>query len=316
MARQRERQNPMAAVVGEQPSEQLKNAAPLIDTEREKANKSKQLKTDLDDDLQGIDIVFDGEESESDDKLPFPQPDDNLQQPAPVIVEQSSPHSIVEETESDANGSGQFPSLGTQMTSNIDENTLSEFSSRMSVSRSEMPLHREPSVSSDKKFFEHPDDMKNVIPVKTSTGFDSVAAASASGFPASVYNKAPADSRISPQNFYLKNSPQNASGSRGLYEQKVPLNQPPLPPMPPPSTILPLISQTPDPVPSQSSPFVNSLIEGQQPIPTGFHVRENMPISFKISLSTASSLYPVITFSPFCRFNQIICLHLVTVLHH
>ncbi|XP_043816325.1 protein virilizer homolog isoform X2 [Manihot esculenta] len=291
MARQRERQNPMAAVVGEQPSEQLKNAAPLIDTEREKANKSKQLKTDLDDDLQGIDIVFDGEESESDDKLPFPQPDDNLQQPAPVIVEQSSPHSIVEETESDANGSGQFPSLGTQMTSNIDENTLSEFSSRMSVSRSEMPLHREPSVSSDKKFFEHPDDMKNVIPVKTSTGFDSVAAASASGFPASVYNKAPADSRISPQNFYLKNSPQNASGSRGLYEQKVPLNQPPLPPMPPPSTILPLISQTPDPVPSQSSPFVNSLIEGQQPIPTGFHVQSDYLSAFGNSAaSLASSL--------------------------
>ncbi|EEF38272.1 conserved hypothetical protein [Ricinus communis] len=252
MARQRERQNPMAPVVGE-PSAQLKNAAPSGDADKENVNKSKQLKSDPDDDLQGIDIVFDGEESEPDDKLPFPQPDDNLQQPAPVVVDQSSPHSIVEETESDVNGSGQFPHLGTPLASNGDENTQSEFSSRMSISRPEMPLTREPSVSSDKKFFDHSDETKNLISVKTSTGFDSVAAASTSGFPTSIYNKASAssaqlavDSRVTPQNFYAKNSPQNASGSRGIYEQKVPLNQPPLPPMPPPPIISPLASQNPD----------------------------------------------------------------------
>ncbi|KAG8501130.1 hypothetical protein CXB51_003259 [Gossypium anomalum] len=126
-------------------------------------NKSKQLKSDLDDDLQGIDIVFDGEESETDDKLPFPQPDDNLQQPAPVIFEQSSPQSVVEETESDVNGSSQFSHMATPLASNADENAQSEFSSRMSVSRSEMSLTREPSVSSDKKFFEQSDDSKNAV---------------------------------------------------------------------------------------------------------------------------------------------------------
>ncbi|KDP36105.1 hypothetical protein JCGZ_08749 [Jatropha curcas] len=295
MARQRERQNPTAALVGE-PSAHLKNTASVIDADKEKMNKSKPLKTDLDDDLQGIDIVFDGEESESDDKLLFPQPDDNLQLPAPVIVEQSSPHSIVEETESDANESGQFPRLGTPLASNIDENTQSEFSSRMSVSRPERPLTREPSVSSDKNFYDHSEDMKNVIPVKTSNGFDSVAAVSTSGFPAAVYNKAPVDSRITPQNFYAKNSPQHSSGSRGHYDQKVP---PPLPPMPPPLTISPLISQNPDPVPSQSSPFVNSLVDVQQPLSTAFQVHPdflsaygNNPTSLASSLPISDSKYP------------------------
>lgn len=273
MARQRERQNPIAAVVGE-PSAQVKNEAPANEAEKEKVSKSKQLKTDLLDDLQGIDIVFDGEESESDDKLPFPQPDDILQQPAPVIVEQRSPHSIVEETESDVNESSQFPHSGTPLGSHVDENTQSEFSSRMSVSRPEMPLTREPSVSSDKKFFEQSDDLKNVVPVKTSTGLDSVPAASTSGFPVQL----PVDSRMTPQNFYMKNSPQHASGSRGMYDRKVPLNQPPLPPMPPPSTISPVISLTPDPGPSQSSPFVNSLTELQPPLPTAFQVREDISL--------------------------------------
>ncbi|KAF2323826.1 hypothetical protein GH714_042411 [Hevea brasiliensis] len=135
--------------------------------------------------------------------------------------------------------------------------------------------------------------MKNVVPVKTSSGFDSVAAPSTSGFPASVYNKAPTDSRITSQNFYMKNSPQNASGSRGLYEQKVPLNQPPLPPMPPPSTISPFISQNPDPVPSQSSPFVNSLTEGQQPLATAFQVQSDYLSAFGNSAASLASSLPV-----------------------
>ncbi|XP_065856562.1 protein virilizer homolog [Euphorbia lathyris] len=281
MARQRERQNPTAAVVAE-PSTQLKNAAPISDADKEIVDKSKQLKTDLDDELQGIDIVFDGEESESDDKLPFPQPDDNLQQPAPVIVEQSSPHSIVEETESEVNESGQFPRMGTPLASNADENTQSEYSSRMSVSRPEMPLTREPSVSSDKKFFEHSDELNNNIPVKTSVGFDSVGAASTSGFASSFYNKAqlPMDSRMNPHNMYPKNSQQHASGSRGHYDQKVPLNQPPLPPMPPPSTISSLMSQNPDPGPGQSSSFINSLTDMHPPLPTGFQVQSDYMSTF------------------------------------
>ncbi|WCJ34180.1 embryo defective 2016 [Euphorbia peplus] len=281
MARQRERQNPTTAAVVAEPSTQLKDASPVGDADKEKVDKSKQLKSDLDDELQGIDIVFD-EESESDDKLPFPQPDDNLPLPAPVIGEQSSPHSIVEETESEVNESGQFPRTGTPLASNNDDITQSEYSSRMSVSRPEMPLTREPSVSSDKKFFEHSDELNNNIPVKTSVGFDSVGPASTSGFPSSFYNKAQVrmDSRMNPQNMYPKNSPQHASGSRGFYDQKATMNQPPLPPMPPPSTISPLMSQTPDSVPVQSSPFTNSLTDMHPLHPPGFHAQSDYMSTF------------------------------------
>lgn len=267
MARQRERQNPMVAVVGE-PSALVKSATPANDVDKEKDNKSKQLKTVLDDDLQGIDIVFDGEESESDDKLPFPQPDDNLEQLATAIVDQSSPHSIVEETESDVNENNQYSHSRPPLASHVDENTQSEFSSRMSVSRPEMLLTREPSVSSDKKFFEQHDDAKNTI--KTSSGFDSISAASTSGFPLQI----PVDSRMPPQNFYMKNSLQHSSGSRGFYDSKIPLNQPPLPPMPPPA-MSSMIPQNHDPGPTQSSPYVNSGTEVQPPLPAAFQVQSD-----------------------------------------
>ena len=237
---------------GAETAAQSKYVAPIKGTDNEKMNKSKQLKTDLDDDLQGIEIVFDGEESETDDKLPFPQPDDSLQQPAPVIVEQNSPLSVVEETESDVNGSSQFSHMATPLASNADENAQSEFSSRISVSRPEMPLTRETSVSSDKRLFEQSDDFS----IKNSSGFDSATGANSSGFSAPIYSnrpatsvQLPADSRITPQNFYPKSSSQYASnipvaaGSRGIYEQKVLPNQPPLPPMLPP-TISPVSSLT------------------------------------------------------------------------
>jgi hypothetical protein len=136
----------------------------------------------------------------------------------------------------------------------------------MSVSRPEMPLTREPSVSSDKKFFEQPDDAKNTI--KTSAGFDSISAASTSGFPHQI----PVDSRMPPQNFYMKNSLQHSSGSRGLYDSKIPLNQPPLPPMPPPA-MSSMIPQNHDPGPTQSSPYVNAGTEVQPPLPAAFQVR-------------------------------------------
>lgn len=281
MARQRERQNPSVTVVGEAVGH-LKNA-PVNPMGGEKLNKSKQLNTDLDDDLQGIDIVFDGEESDPDDKLPFPQPDDNLQQLAPVIVEQSSPHSIVEETGSDAVESSQFSHMGTPLGSNIDENAQSEFSSKMSVSRPDMPLTRESSVSSDRKYVEQSDDSKNV-PTKSSGGYESTAATNSSGFPASLYNnlstssmQLPVDSRMASQNFYLKSSPQHGgnvtvvTGSQGLYDLRFLPNQPPLPPMPPPPTVSPVMSHASDSVASQSSPFVNSPADTQRPM--AFQVR-------------------------------------------
>ncbi|CAK8571309.1 unnamed protein product [Lathyrus sativus] len=264
MARQRERQNPSATVVGEAVGH-LKNASPVKASDVEKSNKSKQLKTDLDDDLQGIDIVFDGEESDSDDKLSFLQLDDNLQQPAPVIVEQSSPHSIVEETESDAVDSSQFSRMGTPIGSNIDENVQSEFSSKMSGSRPDMSLTRESSVSSDRKYGEQADDTKNALQAKVSCGYDSATANSS--FPVPLYNnpstsmQLPVDSRIASQSFFLKNSPQHGgivTGSQGQYDPRFFPNQPPLPPMPPPPTISPAMSNGIDSLHNQSSSFVNS----------------------------------------------------------
>ncbi|XP_023749137.1 protein virilizer homolog isoform X2 [Lactuca sativa] len=204
MARERERQNPMMGVV--------KNTTPSeSETNSEKMNKSKQIKPDLDDDLQGVNIVFGGEESESDsdDRLPFPQPDDNLQQPESVIPEQNSPRSIVEETESDANESSRH----------FDEKSQSDFSSRISVSRPEMSLTREPSISSEKKpYFDLPEDSRNAQMTSKTSGFSSV-------------------SNFKNPNLY--------------YDQKFPLAQPPLPPMPPPPTVM---------------------ADAQPPMPPGFHV--------------------------------------------
>ncbi|XP_028185575.1 protein virilizer homolog [Glycine soja] len=295
MARQRERQNPSATVVGEAVGH-LKNASPVKPTDTEKLNKSKQLKTDLDDDLQGIDIVFDGEGSDPDDKLPFPQLDDNLQQPAPAIVEQSSPHSIVEETESDVVDSSQFSQMGTPLGSNIDENAQSEFSSKMSGSRPDMSLTRESSVSSDRKSAEQLDDSKNVQ-ARPSGRYDSVA--SNTSFPMSLYNnpsasmQSPADSRMVSQNYLLKTSPQHggiASGSQGLYDQRFMPNQPPLPPMPPPPTVLPVISHASDSVPGHSSPYVNSPAGTQRPV--AFQVQLDYSSPFNNG-STAASSVPV-----------------------
>ncbi|KAK7392701.1 hypothetical protein VNO78_21145 [Psophocarpus tetragonolobus] len=290
MARQRERQNPSATVVGEAVGH-LKNASPVKSADTEKLNKSKQLRTDLNDDLQGIDIVFDGEESDPDDKLPFPQLDDNLQQPAPVIVEQSSPHSIVEETESDVVDSSQFSQMGTPLGSNIDENAQSEFSSKMSGSRFDMSLTRESSVSSDRKYVEQVDDLKNVQ-IKPSGRYDS--AASNSSFPMSVYNnpstsmQLPDNSRMVSQNYFLKNSPQHggiATGSQGLYDQRFLPSQPPLPPMPPPPTVSPVISHATDSVPSQPSSFANSPAGTQRPV--AFQVQSDYSSPFNNGTAAA-----------------------------
>ncbi|CAA0831811.1 embryo defective 2016 [Striga hermonthica] len=65
MARQKERQH-IAGASNDSPAQ---SKAADVDN---KSNKSQSLKPDLDDDLQGIDIVFDAEEAEPDDKLPLP----------------------------------------------------------------------------------------------------------------------------------------------------------------------------------------------------------------------------------------------------
>lgn len=317
MARQRERQNTSVTIAGEAVGHP-KNV-PADPKNGEKLNKSKQLKTDLDDDLQGIDIVFDGEESDPDDKLPFPQPDDNLQQPAPVIVEQSSPHSIVEETGSDVVESGQFSHMGTPLGSNVDENVQSEFSSKMSVSRPDMPLTRESSVSSDRKYVEQSDESKNVFPTKT---FDSTVVTNSSGFPASLYNnlsaspmQLPGDSRMASQNFYLKNSPQHGgnitivTGSQGLYDPRYLSNQPPLPPMPPPPTALPVTSHASDSISNQSSPFVNSPADPQRPVL--FQVRSYVAYRLFSSLLLLHEIF--LLDIVFVSLFNIYCIHIASI---
>ena len=331
MARQRERQNPSATVVGEAVGH-LKNASPVKATDVEKSNKSNQLKTDLDDDLQGIDIVFDGEESDSDDKLPFLQPDDNLQQPAPVIADQSSPHSIVEETESDA-----VSRMGTPLGSNIDDNAQSEFSSKVSGSRPDMALTRESSVSSDRKYSEQADDTKNVLQAKIAGGYDSATANSS--FPVSLYNnpststQLPVDSRTASQNFFLKNSPQHggiATGSQGMYDPRFFPNQPPLPLMPPPSTVSPVISHGSDSVHGQISSFVNSPAGARRPVTfqvsnftlflsSYFHFSgyplQSLKFFFYPAVFLILALTPLVML--LCRDSQIIHLHSTMVqLHH
>ncbi|KAL1211757.1 virilizer-like protein [Cardamine amara subsp. amara] len=260
MARQRERgQNASTIVVGEAVV-QVKNSTLARDTEKV-AGKPKQIKADPDDDLQGLDIVFDGEECEGpDDKLPFLQPDENLMQPAPVMVEQNSPHSIVEETGSDANGSSQFSHMGTPLTSNVDENAQSEFSSRISVSRPEMSLMREPSISSDRKFVEQADETKKMASLK-SAGISESGFVPAYNIPGSSGQNL-MDPRVGHQGFYSKNSQQHMAhihggfSGRGVYEQKMMPNQPPLPLVPPPS-VSPMIPHSSDSLSNQSSPFIS-----------------------------------------------------------
>ncbi|KAL2463984.1 embryo defective [Forsythia ovata] len=255
MARQRERQNSVGST-GTDTTAQVQATAPENNTDVEKYSKPQKLKPDLDDDLQGIDIVFDAEESEPDDKLMFPQPDGHLQQPPSVVVEQRSPHSIVEETDTDVNEGSHFSRLGTPLASNMDENTPSEFSSRMSASRPELSLTREPSISSGRKFPDQSEDLKN-FPVQTPR-IDSPAGASGSGISTPGYANTPSStgqlafgSRAPPAFYSQANFPQSgivplSGGSQGFYDKKFPLNQPPLPPMPPPPTVSPVLSQSTD----------------------------------------------------------------------
>ncbi|KAL5709091.1 hypothetical protein ACHQM5_019815 [Ranunculus cassubicifolius] len=217
MARERGRQASVPMVGGEVTAAQARSVPPENDTgTSDNADRSSHLKEDLDDDLN---IVFDVEEPEPDDKLPFPQPDDNLQ-PPPAVVEGGSPRSIVEETENNAN-------------SVVEENNVqSEFSSRRSSSNPE-PLCREGSISSERKFVipKSEDAAKQATPAKASNGFDSTAP-NYSGYP--PFYKGPS-------NFYQRGSPQHApnvpTGSQGPYNQKHVPNQPPLPPTPPPPNV-------------------------------------------------------------------------------
>ncbi|KAH9622236.1 hypothetical protein KSS87_013053 [Heliosperma pusillum] len=281
MARQKERQNSVA-MAGVEPAFQVKKAAPENNynniNNAEKPSQSNQLKVDLDDDLQGIDIVFDAEENEPDDKLPFSQADNNSQQ--------SPQHSIVAETGNDAK----------DMDTTLAPTAQSEPSTRMSVSHPIVNLRREPSVSSEKKYFEQPAELKNNNNSVVSGGFDSSLGANASRFAATAYGRGsppvdqlPTDMRIVPPNFIPEHNRVGnvaVGGPQNYHEQKHLLNQPPLPPTPPPPTISPARSQGSEPTPASSS-FINSHNDMMSPFPT-YHGQRDYQSSYG-NIGTSSS---------------------------
>ncbi|CAL1370670.1 unnamed protein product [Linum trigynum] len=91
-------------------------------------------------------------------------------------------------------------------------------------------------------------------------------------------------------NVYMKNSPRSATGSRGSYEHRIGIHQPPLPPIPPPSSSVSpgIIPQGLDPGSSLSSPFLKSFAEAQSDYPPAF---VNSPARLPSSHSLADSKY-------------------------
>lgn len=236
-ARQRERQTPTFVTVGS--TAQVKRLSHESHKAPDKSEKPQQLKADLDDDHE-IDIVFD-EESGSDDKLPFPQPDDNLQS-ASVVIGESSPGSVVEETEGNANED----TLASDSVDSCPKTTL-ERSGTQHDPLKEVSMASEknrPVTSTNKTFFvQQSDEPKFVSPVSVSKVSDVLPPGSLNALPPHLLNatSTPPIQHLPPPNFHQRNSPQKTvngslgSGSQGYYDQKFPSSQPPLPPTPPPN---------------------------------------------------------------------------------
>ncbi|RLN42074.1 hypothetical protein C2845_PM01G37050 [Panicum miliaceum] len=231
MARQRERQNPVPASTGDAP--QVTSQTSLDDNLRAKPENPRQPKADLDDD-QEIEIVFD-EESGSDDKLPFPQPDDSLQSP-PVIIGENSPGPIVE-TENQENERIPFSQRATSLQKDDESPGIDISSQTAMLSEANDPSERKYSVPSPEKnsFRAH------VSPISVSGRSSAQAARQQSS--RSRYEKR------SPQKF---SDTSLSSGSHG-HEHRHSNNHPPLPPMPPPISSMP--SQNSDLVNRQSSSY-------------------------------------------------------------
>uniref|UniRef100_A0A7N0V598 Virilizer N-terminal domain-containing protein n=1 Tax=Kalanchoe fedtschenkoi TaxID=63787 RepID=A0A7N0V598_KALFE len=197
MARQKERLNPVVGAAGDS----TVRSKPLVTSAskpgEEKSSNCQLLKADPDDDLQGINIVFDGEESEADDKLPFPQLDDNLQQLGPGVV--GSPHSVVAETESEANENNQPAQSAMPTTSNMDEHaqrSRGHHDQRYMIGQPPLPPMPPPPT---------------VSPIMSKGSFTGS-------------NTEPTAFHVQPDPNYLRTLPTSASGSI----------RPPLPPTPPP----------------------------------------------------------------------------------
>ncbi|XP_052149602.1 protein virilizer homolog isoform X4 [Oryza glaberrima] len=255
MARQRERQNPVLAPSGD--ATQVRSKATLDDNVSTKPEKPRQPKADLDDD-QEINIIFD-EESGSDDKLPFPQPDDSLQSP-PVIIGENSPGPVVDETENQQNGINLFS--GT-VVSESDEACETVISSQTAIRQeSNIPSERKFSVSSPEKvmFPDHADESPFISPT---TGLKVI--------PGYSTHAAQATLRQLPPNMHRKRSPHKlaessvSSGSHG-HDRTLYNSQPPLPPMPPPVSSTSL--QNPDSIQRQPSSYIAR--DGPPPFPPSY----------------------------------------------
>ncbi|KAH0460140.1 hypothetical protein IEQ34_010803 [Dendrobium chrysotoxum] len=283
IARQRERQSPVFVTVGE--TTLVRQTTHENQNDNSKLDKSQQLKADFDDDLQGIDIVFD-EESGSEDRLPFPQLDENLQS-TPLIVGESSPGSVVEETEGDVNDGTQLSHVGSSLPSE-DIESRSETSLKRSMP-TEIPVAPDVRVSSDRtvalttadtrSFPQNSDESKNVSHPMGSRGFDILPNATTSG-PSSLLNSSSTTTfqPLRGPSFLQRDSSQKAtmgslpSGSFGYYEHKLPINQPPLPPMPHP-TVSTMSTPGIELVQGLSSHYIPNVREMQPPFISGYPVQ-------------------------------------------
>ncbi|GAB2264035.1 hypothetical protein Droror1_Dr00026169 [Drosera rotundifolia] len=293
MARQRERHSSVPVVVGE-PVSQGKGIPSMNENLTAKSYQPKKLKVDLDD-LEDINIVFDGEEFEPDDKLPFPQPDANAQPAATVMVsEQQSPQrSVVEETEGDTK------SVTAEMF-DINRNAQNDHSSRVSASHTEKSLAREPSITSDKKVFERPDET-----YKSAGSYASGAAIVAGGSASAYFNasplrvQSPADNKMQQsQHYYPPGSVHRMTnlqpGPQISLDQNVLPIQPPLPPTPPPRTVSPVRSQVPDPVQASPSLFGHQVKDLQPPFHPTNHVQSEYVSNFNIVPASLPSSSPML----------------------
>lgn len=281
MARQRERQNTPSVTVGD-PSN-ARNSDHENVNDPVKLGGSQQLKADLDDDLQEINIVFD-EESESDDRMPFPQPDDNLQS-AHAVTGEISPGSVVEENDN-TNASTRIQSSAAAAYE--DEASRSDFSLKQSTTLLDIPMTQELKPSIEKKiqssgsmdktlFHEQSGESKYSSPVVGSRGSDAVPLANPRNYPSHSFNMFPASSvePVPPPRLYHRNSPQKTDGSlrsNRYHEQKFPINQPPLPPTPPP-TLSSLPGKSDEQTQNQSSTYTHSMRDVQPPLPSGYPVQ-------------------------------------------
>lgn len=334
MARQKERQNPMNTAVGD--SSQFKNFMHANSSYSGKPDKPQPMKTDLDDDLQEINIVFD-EESESDEQLPFPQPDESLC--PPVVIGESSPSLVAAEIEGDADETTRLSPLEAP-SSTRDGNLRAGNPLGKLTSMSEVPASQEVNASSENftgmagenSSCEQSEESKYVSPNDGSRVSIHHPLSKTMGFSPHTQSLSPVASSVLPlssSTLHQSNSPQrvaDGSISSGSHDKsRVLMNQPPLPPMPPPAAVS---AHVVEPVGSHTLPFSNSARDVQPPIPSGYPPRffdvgiskfYNMTASVIMKLFITHrlpfSLFGKMSFRfLFCRLNQIMH-HQLAVVH-